>query len=146
MKLVKKMADDRQRWGKRNVEHLKRKMNPRSVLDQKRNEANLNAPVRTIRNIKKISQNVVNYFYQKNESKARKKNILPPNCEHQDSYESFRVCKPDHICGKDKNIKNPGAYPIRKMENTEKYKKLTEKSKKTRKRSPQEPPAASGLY
>jgi DNA primase catalytic subunit len=78
-------------------------------------------------------------------SKRRGSTIAPPNCTHQDSYESFGACVPDHICGgRGKTIKNPSAYPFRKIEKTGKHKKLTEKSKK--KRNPDEPPAGSGMY
>jgi hypothetical protein len=80
-------------------------------------------------------------------SKARRKTVPPPNCIHQDTYESIGVCKPDHICGgASKTIRNPSVYPVKKMEVSGKYKKLTEKSKKSRKREPKGPPASSGIY
>lgn len=76
--------------------------------------------------------------------KARNKKIPTYGCKHQD-YTAIGACKPDHICGgAAKTIKNPSAYPFRKIENTEKYKKLTEKSKK--RKGPSEPPAGSGMY
>lgn len=62
--------------------------------------------------------------------RMRRKNILPPNCIHMGWYESFGVCMPDEICGgRTKTIKNPAAYPYKKMDRFGKYKKLTGKSK-----------------
>jgi hypothetical protein len=89
--------------------------------------------------------------------RMRGKSILPPNCTHQGWYESFGVCKPDEACGnRAKTIKNPAAYPFRRMgrlgtlrgqpgARAGKNKKLTGKSKTARKRGPPEPPASSGL-
>ncbi len=89
--------------------------------------------------------------------RMRGKSILPPNCTHQGWYDSFGVCKPDEACGgQAMTIKNPAAYPFRRMERSGnlrgrfgmkagKNKKLTGKSKPARKRGPPEPPASSGL-
>lgn len=49
--------------------------------------------------------------YQRDKSKR----IPPPNCAAEGWYTSFGVCKPDHICGKNREIKNPVNYPLRKM-------------------------------
>jgi len=37
--------------------------------------------------------------------------ILPPNCDNQQFYKSFGVCKPDNKCSR---IKNPVVYPFKK--------------------------------
>lgn len=42
--------------------------------------------------------------------------ILPPNCTKEGYYESFGICKPDHICGENKNVKNPINYTLRKID------------------------------
>ncbi len=39
------------------------------------------------------------------------RDILPPNCDNQQFYKSFGVCKPDKKCEK---VKNPVVYPFKK--------------------------------
>ena len=39
------------------------------------------------------------------------RDLLPPNCDNQQFYKSFGVCKPDKKCEK---IKNPVVYPFKK--------------------------------
>jgi len=41
----------------------------------------------------------------------QKRDLLPPNCDNQQFYTSFGVCKPDSKCSK---IKNPVVYPFKK--------------------------------
>ncbi|UCG95657.1 MAG: hypothetical protein JSV92_01245 [archaeon] len=41
----------------------------------------------------------------------QRRNLLPPNCDNQQFYKSFGVCKPDSKC---KKIKNPVVYPFKK--------------------------------
>jgi hypothetical protein len=46
------------------------------------------------------------------------RNILPPNCDNENFYKAFNVCKPDMICrngGSEITIKNPINYAFRKM-------------------------------
>jgi DNA primase catalytic subunit len=97
------------------------------------------------RNIPPLNENYIRGHIRYH--RARKKVIPPPNCKHQESYVSFGVCAPDHICGGSaKTIKNPAVYPFRKMATTKKYKKLTEKLKRKKKKAPSGPPTASGMY
>ncbi len=44
--------------------------------------------------------------------KNQKRDLLPPACGRDGWYESFGVCSPDEYC---KKIRNPVAYPIKKM-------------------------------
>lgn len=41
----------------------------------------------------------------------QRRDLLPPNCDNQQFYKSFDVCKPDAKCSK---IKNPVVYPFKK--------------------------------
>jgi DNA primase catalytic subunit len=76
--------------------------------------------------------------------RMRRKSILPPNCTHQGWYESLGVCRPDETCGgQSKSIKNPAAYPYRRMGRSGKHKKLTGKSKAKARRAPRGPPTSS---
>jgi len=48
----------------------------------------------------------------------QKRNILPPNCEHQNFYVSMGVHLPDEVCKgwtKEVTLKNPVNYPFRKI-------------------------------
>jgi len=48
----------------------------------------------------------------------QQRNILPPNCDNDNFYLSFNVCKPDEVCKGGTNaitIKNPINYAFRKM-------------------------------
>lgn len=56
----------------------------------------------------------------------------PPNCTKEGYYESFGVCNPDHVCGKDKNIKNPVKYAEVSMGKGEERKKTKTRTKKKR--------------
>lgn len=55
--------------------------------------------------------------------RSRKDTPPPPNCIKEGYYESFGVCKPDHICGENKIIKNPVKYTIVNIEKNKKIKK-----------------------
>ncbi|RLI98123.1 MAG: hypothetical protein DRP00_02695 [Candidatus Aenigmatarchaeota archaeon] len=44
----------------------------------------------------------------------QERNLLPPNCNHENFYVSIGVCNPDEIC-KNKSIKNPINYPFKKL-------------------------------
>lgn len=55
----------------------------------------------------------------------------PPNCTKEGYYESFGVCDPDHICGKEKSIKNPVKYAEVSLGRGKKEKKKT-RAKKTK--------------
>jgi hypothetical protein len=61
--------------------------------------------------------------------KDRKDSMPPPNCIKDGYYENFGVCKPDHICGKNKSIKNPVKYTIVNL-GKRKGKKTSTKSKR----------------
>jgi hypothetical protein len=42
------------------------------------------------------------------------RDLLPPNCDHENFYISIGVCEPDNLC-KNPPIKNPVNYPYRKL-------------------------------
>ena len=44
----------------------------------------------------------------------RQKAVLPPNCD-KTVYEEIGVCYPDGLCGREKTIKNPVNYTVRKV-------------------------------
>ena len=77
---------------------------------------------------------------QINYAKAKKKPVLPPNCNNLNYYVDLGVCKPDGLCSK---IKNPFTYSLKKHniktrsdENSQSNKKqranLTEEQKERR--------------
>ncbi len=65
----------------------------------------------------------------------QERNLLPPNCDNDNFYISFGVCKPDAICmanTKTITIKNPVNYAFRKMRREGKFGKEKKKGLKTR--------------
>lgn len=41
----------------------------------------------------------------------QRRDLLPPNCDNQQFYKAFNICKPDEKC---KKVKNPVVYPFKK--------------------------------